>query len=96
MRSFVLAVTLFSLVGCSRGPEPTTTAPAAVTAPSSSAVALVSTPSSLTLHNSQQAICPLRWTCDNIHWFSTQAACTSSCGPDCYQDARCTLGCVCP
>ena len=99
MRSLVLAITLFSIVGCSRGPEPTTTAPAAVTAPSASAVAMVSTPSSLTFHKSQQAVCPTQWTCNNFNWFTTQSACTTSAAcasRTCFQDTHCTVGCLCP
>ena len=96
MKSLVLAVTLFSgLIGCSRGPEPTTTAPA----PSSSTQALVSTPSSLTLDKSQNAICLQQWTCDFSHWFSTQTACTTStacAGQVCERDFNCNGRCVCP
>ena len=96
MKSLVLAVTLLSgLVGCSRGPEPTPTAPAA----SSSTQALVSPPSSLTLDRSQNAICPQQWTCDSFSWFSTQSACTSStacAGQQCIRDFNCNGRCTCP
>jgi hypothetical protein len=51
--------------------------------------ALISTPSSLTLDKSQKTLCPLRWTCDSVHFFSTLAQCAAtSCG------ANCDVGCV--
>jgi hypothetical protein len=99
MRSLVLAVTLFTLVGCSRGPEPITTAPAAMTPSPSTTQALVSTPSSFTLDKSQNAICLQQWTCDFSHWFSTQSACNTSaaCAPGpCFRDFNCNGHCVCP
>jgi hypothetical protein len=98
MRALVLAVTLFSgLVGCSRGPEPITTAPTAVTTTSQDVQALVSTPSSPSFDKGQNAICPYLWTCDEVHWFSTSGACAaSSCGSNCFQDYRCNGTCVCP
>ena len=100
MRSFFLAAALFAgVIGCGRGPEPTTTAPAVVTTPSSSTQALVSTPSSLKIDRSQNNICPSLWTCDDFHWFTTQTACNTSaaCAPGpCFRDANCNGTCVCP
>jgi hypothetical protein len=41
--------------------------------------------------------CPQAWTCDNTKWYSTEAACNTSCGNgSCYLDYRCTIGCICP
>jgi hypothetical protein len=95
MRFLVLAVTLFSgLVSCSHGLDPTTIGPA--TAPSSNAQTFVSVPSSFRLDKGRHAICPFLWTCDEVHWFSTQTACTLSCGPNCIQDFRCNGTCTCP
>lgn len=100
MRSLVLAVTLFSgLIGCRRGPEPTTTTPAEVTPPSSSTQALVSTPSNLTVDRSQHFFCPIQWTCDSFNWFTTQSACQTSaaCASGlCERDVRCVAGCISP
>jgi hypothetical protein len=70
-----------------------------VTTPSSGAQALVFTPSSLTLDKSQNATGPLPWTCDFVHWFSTQSACTASaaCAPGpCERDFNYNGHCVCP
>jgi hypothetical protein len=97
MRSLVLAAALFAgLAGCSTNPAPATaTSPAATT--SSSAQALVSTPSSLTLDRGQHGACPLQWTCDYVHYYSTKTACLASdCGASCMRDYNCNGNCVCP
>ena len=44
-----------------------------------------------------EAICPLRWTCDSISYYSTQSACLTACaGATCYRDYDCRGTCVCP
>lgn len=46
---------------------------------------------------STSAICPQKWTCNYRNWYSTEAACNTSCGGGaCFLDYRCTVGCVCP
>lgn len=97
MRSFVLAATLFAgLVGCSRALEQTTPPPPAAAISSPATQALLSTPASLTLDRSQRVGCPLQWTCDFIHYFSSLATCTTSCGGGCERDFNCNGHCICP
>ncbi len=97
MRSVFLAAALFTgIVGCSRGTEPAATAPAGSTTSTPTTEALISTPSKLTLDKSQNVICTQGWTCDDIHFFGTQALCTSQCGPGCFRDFNCNGHCVCP
>jgi hypothetical protein len=44
-----------------------------------------------------QAICPLKWTCDSWHYYSTQTTCETYCGVgNCYRDYACNGTCVCP
>jgi hypothetical protein len=44
-----------------------------------------------------EAICPLRWTCDSISYYSTQSACVTACGGEpCYRDYDCRGTCLCP
>jgi hypothetical protein len=43
-----------------------------------------------------EAICPLRWTCDSISYYSTQSACVTACGGPCYRDYDCRGSCICP
>ncbi|QRN95925.1 hypothetical protein JRI60_43945 [Archangium violaceum] len=43
------------------------------------------------------AICPLKWTCNWVRYYSTQSACTTACGATpCFTDYACTGSCVCP
>jgi hypothetical protein len=43
------------------------------------------------------AICPLKWTCFNGSYYSTQAQCTAACGGStCERDYACNGTCVCP
>jgi hypothetical protein len=93
MRSLLLAVALFTgVIGCDRGPE--STAGSTMSTPTTEAV--ISTPSKLTLDRSQRAICKSGWTCDDVHFFTTQAACNTSCGGGCFRDFNCNGTCVCP
>lgn len=97
MRSVFLVVTLFaSIIGCSRGPETTAAGPTCSTTSTRTMEALVSTPSKLTLDKSQNVICSQGWTCDDIRFFGTLAACTTSCGSGCFRDFNCNGHCVCP
>ncbi len=44
-----------------------------------------------------EAICPLRWTCDFVSYYSTKTQCTAACGGDpCFRDYDCSGTCVCP
>jgi hypothetical protein len=43
------------------------------------------------------AICPLKWTCYDGKYYSTQAHCTTACGgATCERDYACNGTCVCP
>ncbi|WP_224250158.1 hypothetical protein [Hyalangium gracile] len=45
----------------------------------------------------QMAICPLKWTCYDGRYYSTQAQCTAACsGTPCEREHACTGGCICP
>lgn len=97
MRSVFLAATLFaSVVGCSRSPEPAAAGPACSTTSTRTMEALASTPSPLTLDKSQHAVCTQGWTCDDIQFFGSLAACTASCGSGCFRDFNCKPNCLCP
>jgi hypothetical protein len=97
MRALFLATSLFmALTGCTRAAEP-------VAPPSSSTTEqamLKSTPLTLTPDQSQHAgVCPSQWTCDDINWFTTKAACQTSAAcstQTCFRDSHCTAGCICP
>jgi hypothetical protein len=43
------------------------------------------------------AICPLKWTCNWVKYYSTESACTTACGATpCFTDYACTGSCLCP
>jgi hypothetical protein len=94
MRTSLIATTVLAAVatiaGCSRATEPT--------APPAETQALVQPPHlTLTPDQSQHATCPQLWTCDEVNWFTTQAACNTACGsPTCIKDFDCHPGCLCP
>jgi hypothetical protein len=53
--------------------------------------------SSPALGDDPGAICPRRWTCDAIHYYSARSACAATaCGAACYVDADCNGSCTCP
>ncbi len=45
-----------------------------------------------------QGICAVGWTCDDITYYSTKAACNTatSCDGGCYRDYNCNGRCTCP
>jgi hypothetical protein len=85
MRSILFALSLITAAGCSQGAEPAPTAQAAV-----------AVPASLTLQPVSIGICPRQWTCDDIAFYSTKAACLSACGSGCFLDYNCNGRCLCP
>jgi len=87
---FVIATTLaiFALAaGCSATPEP-----------SSDDGMKVKTPAAKETVESATSICPYLWTCDDVHFYSTQATCntTTQCNGGCFQDFNCNGFCTCP
>jgi hypothetical protein len=94
MRAIILAATLLAgIAGCTRSSEPATPAP------QSTMEAVQQTPSKLLPEQTQRGLCPSAFTCDDINWFSTKAACQASAacsGGDCFRDTRCGGNCICP
>lgn len=97
MRAAIINVTLvitlaLSWAGCGNA-RPTEGATSAPTLSGTERQALI-------LGNEPRAalsgICPQAWTCDHRHWYGTESACHTFCGPTCERDFRCGLGCVCP
>lgn len=43
------------------------------------------------------ALCPRRWTCDFLNYYSTKSQCTTACnGSTCFLDHHCDGTCICP
>jgi hypothetical protein len=83
---------IFALVlsACGRAPEPPqASAPAAKLVAQNTHVARGESST-----QSFGAPCPVQWTCDHQRWFTTQAACTASCGPSCFLEEHDTGSCV--